>query len=120
MFRSKAPTPARRRPHPDPRVEAQLQRVLSLQQVVARGNTLLDQYHADVAGLQARIGKRPASDGASGWRRQVRHLNSEIARLNEEVRDTHDQVDALMQQLSDDELLWLSPGPRNAMTRRGT
>ena len=53
MFRrNRVPEP--RRPHPDPRTETRLQRIIALRESAARKSALIGQYTAEIGRLQRR------------------------------------------------------------------
>lgn len=96
-----------RRPHPDPRVEARLQQVISLRRACARNEQLLDQYRDDTGRINRYLRDHPHYDGAPHRHDQITRLQAETARLNAETADLHERIGKVLEQLSDDELLWL-------------
>ena len=110
MFKhSKTPPEPRsaRRPHPNPRVEARMQQVISLRRACARAERQLDQNQQEASAMRSVIAKHPTWDGHSTRRRQITQLETDTDRLTGELADLHKQIKELLDGLSDDELLWL-------------
>lgn len=104
--RKLAPAPERR-PHPDPRVEARLQQVISLRRACARNEELLDQYQQDTGRINRTLSAHPNWDGTEERREELARLQAETARLNAETAELHERIGKLLEQFNDDELLWL-------------
>lgn len=110
--RNRIPQPLERSPHPDAGTEIKLQQILSLRRAAVRNETLLDQYSADIAMMNAYVSKHPTFDGHAIRARQAEHLNGEIARLNAENRELHDRIAELSAKLDDADLAFLEPEVR--------
>ena len=109
MF-SRRPRPSPpREPHPDPRVEVQLQQVLSLRRAAGRNEQVLDGHHARHASVTDTAARHPTWDGHLRRLAEIGRINAEIARLNAETAELHAQVQELCAKVSDDDLLWLEP-----------
>jgi hypothetical protein len=102
-FRKTAPV-ATRKPHPDPRVEAQLQYILSLYAAVSRTS----QRIADITKAQKKLDgilRRNAGSSDTYTRQnQANELRDERARLEQSVRELHEQITTRLAALGDDDL----------------
>lgn len=94
----------RRRPHPDPRIEAQLQRILSMQAMIARQHELITRDHEQITSLRAKVEKRPHWTRAPDQRKQVERLLAEIRQVEAEILKLHDKIEARMNEISDADL----------------
>ena len=112
LKRRPRPSPARE-PHPDPRVEVQLQQILSLRRSADRNERLLDGHHDNHARLAATVAKHPTWDGHRQRLAEIDRLNGEIARLNLETAELHAQAQELCAKVGGDDLMWLEPLHRN-------
>jgi hypothetical protein len=113
LFRRRPPPPAppARQPASDPRVEAQLQQVISLRRAAGRNETALDQCAGGIAELTDTMVRHPTSAGHMERRYEVERLQREIGRLNRETAEYHAQIQEIIAKLSDDDLIWLEPSP---------
>lgn len=101
------PEPPPRDPHPNARVEVQLQQVISLRTAAARNEATLDQHAAAVRRLTEMTTDHPTYDGHLRRISEIERVNREITRLNRETAELHGQVAEICAKLSDDDLLWL-------------
>ena len=111
MFKRRAPQPPSpsRTPHPDPRVEVQLQQLPSLRRAAERNERLLDEHHSNQAHVSRAIARNSGSDCNPERAREIDRLSHEIGRLNAETAELHAQVQELCAKVSDEDLLWLDP-----------
>ena len=93
-----------REPHPDPRIEAQLQRILSIRTMSAGKEALIVRDRAEVAALRATIAKHPTWDGLTRRQDQVVVLLKEVAGVEAEILKLHDEIEARLSQISDVDL----------------
>lgn len=112
-----------RGPHPDARVEVQFAADHLLRRSAGRIKALLDGYRVGIARVSAAITRNSGSSFTDGRRRDVGEMTGEVARLNRENAELHEQIRELCSKLSDDDLLWLDPRPlpqaaRKPMSRR--
>jgi len=104
----KRPVPSipARMPHPDPRVEAVLQRVISAKNAIGRREAELDQHAADIATMQRR--RRRAAGGspnvAADLGRAVAARQKEMIKVEEELAGLHADVATWLRDLGDDAL----------------
>ena len=107
MRRRRAARLAVRDPHPDPRIEAQLQQILPLL-AAARGNEeMLAGVRADYSRVSAVASKHPNWDGHDKRLKQIGHLADEIARLNAETAALHVRAQELCSGISDNDIVYL-------------
>ena len=107
LFRRRAPE---RRQHPDPAVEAQLQRILWLRGTVAGkedevAGTRRDIRKADKA--VRRDARKYPPDVTLGWR--AADLRQRAAVLEAEIRGLYDEIGERIAAVDADDLLWLDP-----------
>lgn len=110
LFRRAAPVPAERRPHPDPRVEAELQRIISLRKAIARKEADLDQIQVMVAKLRHDAKNAPnlgSTYGKGGRLEQIRDYQQETEDLEAEVTGLHDEIAKRITALSDTDVAYL-------------
>ena len=107
LGRTQPAPPPERTPHPDSRVEAELQRVLSMQRTAARTEARL----GAVTLAQAKLDERRrayADDGKSvndQLARQARELRDERRELEASLGPLHDEIAARLAALGDDALM---------------
>jgi hypothetical protein len=117
-----------RTPHPDPRVEAELQKILMLRRM-ADGYEEQIQRHADVVedaqraikGAATRHGRKKSSATfitaeqvdkvAEISARRIAQAEDKMTALRGEVRRVHDEIADLMAKLADTDLAFLEPEP---------
>jgi Mg2+ and Co2+ transporter CorA len=90
-----------RNPHPDARIEAELQRIISLRKAVTRKEELLASDHEQIAGMRERVSRRPTWDAAQPV---TQTLELQITQL-------HDDIAARIAKLDDADLAWLEEEP---------
>ena len=93
-----------REPHPDPRIEAELQRILSLRLMISGKEALIVRDHEQVASLRARLARHPHWNAASYQREQVDRLLEEIGGIEAEILTLHDEIKARLDLISDVDL----------------
>ena len=93
-----------REPHPDPRIEAQLQRILSERRMIAGKEELIERDRAEIAMLRAVITKHPNWDGLKRRQDQVAVLLAEIHATEAEILRLHDEIEARIDKISDPDL----------------
>lgn len=109
-FRRRGRVPPRQ-PHPDARIEAELQRVISLRRAVARKETLLDKDHRDIGVMRRKLRHDGASGSAPMWAAHAEELQSEAAGLEAEIAKLHDEIAERISRLDDSDLAWLEGSP---------
>ena len=97
-----------RRPHPDARIEAELQRILSLQKAILRKDELLAADHQQIADLRHTVTRHPTWDGDLSRRERIAELLAEADDLEAEVAKLHDDIAARISALSDTDLAYLN------------
>jgi hypothetical protein len=107
MIRKRAIEPPARKPHPDPRIEAELQRIISLRKTVARKEELLAGDHLQITRMRERLSRRPTWDAATPVRQQIDGLLAETQTLEREVTQLHDDIAGRIAKLDDTDLAWL-------------
>lgn len=119
LFRRSASSLPPRRPHPDARVEAELQRIISLRATAARKETLAGQYQSEIGTLhdQLREVSRKNMNGSlcgggltanvQPLERRVAGLQGEMRKLEAEVGQVHDEIGKRIEQLNDTDLAYL-------------
>ena len=101
-FRRKPAVPPRQ-PHPDGRIEAELQRVIALQRSVQRTEARIE----DIRGAQARVDtdvRMSAGDtymSTSDLVKQATVLREERRELEERVAAVHDEISRRLTELGD-------------------
>ena len=100
--------PPARTPHPDPARELELQRILDLRAGIARRAELIGQYRREIGKQHARA----RSDVSAGERRacldEVGVLHQRITDAETEITRVHEQIAALQEKISPDDLAYLS------------
>jgi uncharacterized coiled-coil DUF342 family protein len=105
-FRSRR-EPAARRPHPDPRVEAELQRILSLRKAITRKEDLAGRNHQQITALRQTVAKHPTWDGTRQRHEQIDALLNETDDLDGEITELHDEIAKRITALSDTDVAYL-------------
>lgn len=105
-MRRKSPA-AERKPHPDARVEVELQRIISLRKVIARKEDLLASDHKQLDALRDTVTRHPTWDGHTRRQQQIRTLLDETQVLDAEVAKLHDDIAARVSVLTDTDLAYL-------------
>jgi len=116
LRRHREPPP--RKPHPDARIEAELQRIISLRGSAARKEAQIGQYGAEVAKLHDQL-RTASSKSMTGnlyggltanvqpLERRVAALQGEMRKLEAEVGQVHDEIGKRIEQLHDTDLAYL-------------
>jgi chromosome segregation ATPase len=109
MFRrNRAPEP--RRPHPDPRTETRLQRIIALRESAARKSTLISQYATEIGNLSS-VYRSEVVNGyisnAAKLESRLKDLQAEIRQLETEIDDTHENIAERTAELSETDLSYL-------------
>src|ERR1035441_375282 len=102
MFRRRPPAPPPRRPHPNPRIEAEFQRIISLRRAVKRLEAELDTAHHEIPRLRRKRGV-----GAIPAREQAQALQGRLPELDAESRGLHEEIAKAIASFDDDDLLFL-------------
>lgn len=105
-----------RRPHPDARVETELQRIISLRKVIARKEDLLAEDQQRISALRRAMVSNAGYDGNKDRQAQVRLLLEETQTLDTEIARLHDDIAARVDALTDTDLAWLDQ-PESSMKR---
>lgn len=106
-FRRKPPA---RQPHPDARIEAELQRVLALQRSAARTEAVIDRLNSEAGKMDTYARKHPHLYGsAEGSSARAQELRDEAAEQEERVAKLHDEIAKRLEALGED-ALWLGGG----------
>ena len=108
-WRLRSRTEKSRQPHPDPVVEAQLQRILSLRKLVALKEELAARDYREIRQLRRKFRKRIIidSDAAQACLKQADALKQEVQVLADEIARAHDEIAALARELNETDLAWL-------------
>lgn len=93
-----------REPHPDPRIEARLQRILSLRKIIAGKEALVERDRAQITSLRATIAKHPSWDGLRQRKTQVTELLREIIEVEADILKLHDDIEERLGEISDMDL----------------
>lgn len=109
-FRRRKEQPVRK-PHPDARIEAELQRIISLRKAVTRKEELLARDHQQIAGMRERLSRRPTWDAAKPVKQQIADLLEETQTLELQVAQLHDDIADRIGKLDDTDLAWLEAEP---------
>ena len=107
LFRRRREQASPRQPHPDARVEAELQRILSLRAVIARKEALLASDHVQVTDLRRKVFLHPNWDDAPAWRTMIAALQEEAEQVEAEVAKLHDEIATRIGKIDDSDLAWL-------------
>lgn len=101
------PPPPQRKPHPDSRVEAELQRVLSLQRAIERTERRIEDIRGQRLSLEE-LAERRYSGGstviANNLTRQSATLREERDALEAQLPLLHDEIAKRLAELGDDAL----------------
>jgi hypothetical protein len=111
MFRRKAEPEPERRPHPDPRTEAQLQRVLALYASARRTEARLADITAEQRLLDQKARAYADEPGTSKrLAEQSGRLRAERLELEAFIGQAHEDITVRLGDLGDD-ALYLNAGP---------
>lgn len=93
MFRrNRAP----RRPHPDPRTETRLQRIIALRESADRKSALIGQYTDEIGNLSYAY----RSEAANGEHRNATKLESRLTALQAEIRQLEAEIDGIHEDIA--------------------
>jgi hypothetical protein len=112
MFRRRKPpalpAPPQRQGHPNPRIEAEFQRIVSLRRDVARKEAELDAAQLEIPRLRKTAGQpnRSFSRADAAWK-QADALEARLPVLATEIQELHDQITKAIEPFADDDLLFL-------------
>lgn len=101
------PGPPQRKPHPDSRVEAELQRVMSLQRAIGRAERRIEDIRVLRLSLEKRAERRYDSGSAAtgdDLARQSASLREERDALEAQLPAMHDEIAKCLAELGDDAL----------------
>jgi hypothetical protein len=106
MFRRKLPA---RRPHPDPRIEAELQRIISLRSSIARQEDAAAHATAEAVRADRQAGRveQHGPHHSDHYAQRAQKLRAIAAQAEAEITSIHDEIAKRIAALSDDDLLWL-------------
>lgn len=99
-----------RKPHPDPRIETQLQRILSLRQSAARKEDLCRQYAAEVDRLSRDYRyqiRNSFGNDTSKIEKRIVGLQGELRQLEQEIDGIHEDIAKRAGELTDTDLSYL-------------
>jgi hypothetical protein len=100
--------PPSRRPHPDPAVETELQRIISLQRAAARKEDEMDQLQGNINMLNTAMRRDPgAFDSNNDRRKQLSLHKSRISELEADVFRIHDEIASRLRPISEDDRAYL-------------
>lgn len=99
-----------RQPHPDPRMESRLQRIIALRESAARKEGLSRQYAEEIGRLSSEY-RHLAGDGwgsrAGDMEKRLKALQSDTRQLEDEIGRVHDEIAERTAELSDTDLAYL-------------
>jgi septal ring factor EnvC (AmiA/AmiB activator) len=110
IFRRRPPARPTRQPHPDPRMESRLQRIIALRETAARKEDLSRQYAQEIGKLsteyrtQAKLGQ---GFRARDMESRLKDLQADIRQLEEEIGRVHDEIAERTAELDDTDLAYL-------------
>lgn len=93
-----------REPHPDARIEAQLQRILSIRAMIADKEALAAQTRTQIQDLQEKLARHPQWSRARYQQDQIERLLEATDALEAEILELHDQIEARLGEISDVDL----------------
>lgn len=106
MFRNRAP----RRPHPDPRTETRLQRIIALRESADRKSTLIGQYTTEIGKLSNAYRSETVNSyhsNAAKLESRLKDLQAEIRQLETEIDGIHEDIARRTAELSETDLSYL-------------
>lgn len=111
MFgRKRAIAAPARRPHPDPRTETRLQRIISLRESASRKADLSRQYAEEIRKLSGQY-RAQAANGygsrASDMESRLKDLQRETRQLETEIDGIHEEIAKRTEELDDADLSYL-------------
>jgi len=108
--RHRAPARPPRQPHPDPRMESRLQRIIALRESAARKEDLSRQYAEEIGRLSAAYRKQARlgwGARAGDMEKRLKDLQSDTRQLEDEFGRVHDDIAERTAELSDTDLSYL-------------
>lgn len=101
-----------REPHPDPGKELELKRILDLRASIARRETLIVQYRAEIDNLhgEARMDDGDEDGGVKrigAYFAQAENLHGKILEVEASIPATHEQIAVLTARLDPSDLAFL-------------
>lgn len=111
MFQRK---PLARRPHPDPRIEAELLRIISLRSSIARQEEAAAHATAEAVRADRQAGRveKHGAQYSDRYAQRAQELWAIAARAEAEITSIHDEIAKRIAALTDDDLLWLDARDR--------
>jgi hypothetical protein len=106
MWGKRQPEP-QRRPHPDARIEVQLQRIRSLRLAVERKEELLAETQQQLIDLRDYTARHPGSENHHRRLSLIGTLLDDLKDLDAEVARLHDDIAGRCDALSDTDLAYL-------------
>lgn len=103
----KTPPVPGRHPHPDARVEAELQRILALQRAVGRQEQLIEQNLDEIRALRVRARTTGYRTDGREFEKLARGLVAENAEVEAAIGDLHNQIDERVTKLTETDLAYL-------------
>jgi predicted nucleic acid-binding Zn-ribbon protein len=103
----KVPSAPDRRPHPDARVEAELQRIVTLRRAVSRQERLIEQNLQQIDALRDKARNNAAYIAGENAERMAKALVKENSGLETEISNLHDRIDERIAKLTDTDLAYL-------------
>ena len=110
LRKNRAPAQPLRTPHPDPWIEARLQRIISLREAAGRQGDLARQYAGEIAELSAEYRRKVSSVWswpAENLEGRIKSLQGDIRALEEEISRINDEVIKHTAELDDTDLSYL-------------
>ena len=107
LLRRRPEEPPPRRPHPDARTEAELQRIISLRRAVTRKEAQLDANDGNLKSIRNTMRANSGSAYNTSRAREADALQRESAQLGAEVIKLHDEIAERVGRIDDADLAWL-------------
>jgi hypothetical protein len=104
-FRSRPPA---RIPHPDPARELALQRILDLRAGITRRAELIAQYRREIGKLHSAARGTGYDSTRKAHLAEATVLHDRIAATEQEITKANEQIAALQEKISPDDLAYLS------------
>jgi Mg2+ and Co2+ transporter CorA len=107
MWRKTSRQAPRREQHPDPIIEAQLQRILAMQAGVGRLTDLTGQYRKEIGNLHYTAQEETSTKRIAMYLEEAATLHTRILETEESISQTSKQIAELTAELSETELSYL-------------
>ena len=101
------PAAPARQGHPNPRIEAEFQRIVSLRRDIARKEAELDYAHAKIRELRELAARHPSYGSAKPATKQADAMEARLPVLASEITELHDQIAKAIEPFDDEDLLFL-------------